>query len=91
MDAAAEEADREGEQQPESGPAGLPAQAQAEADTSGKGTKQEDADRQYQPTHGMDVVRHLFWPGYLPNTRFVDVSSSVDCVFGTALHCLTMM
>ena len=68
MDAAAEEDGRKGEQQPESGPAGLPARAQAEADASGKGAKQEDADRQDQPTHGMDVVRHLHRPSHLDDT-----------------------
>ena len=69
MDAAAEEADREGEQQPESGPAGLPARAQAEADTSGKGAKQEEAERQDQPTHAMDVVRRLPRPSNLDDTH----------------------
>jgi hypothetical protein len=53
---AAQEAGKEGEQQPESGPTGLPAPAQAETDSSLKGANQDAAEPLDQDPHRMDVV-----------------------------------
>lgn len=59
--AAPQEAGKEGKQQPESGPTGLPAPAQADADTSGKGANQEDADQPDQlDPRSMDMVSSSF-------------------------------